>query len=170
MEIACALIDESALLEACEERALPAEELWEEALRALEGIGAGVESERAGEAFFAVQGLRGIHGGEVSGVMAAARRALEGARVAAFLAAAPTRFAAYAGASRERALVSTADLRAFLDPLPVGLLAPRLGLSTRDAAELLATLENPGAAALRRLRHPSSRQVADRFGPAGIGA
>jgi protein ImuB len=170
MRVACALIHESALLEACEERSLPAEDLWEEVLRALEGIGAAVESDRAGEAFFGVQGLRGIHGGDVLGVMAAARRALEGTGVAARLAAAPTRFAAYAAASRGRALVSMADLRAFLDPLPTGLLARRLGLSDRGAAELAATLEKLGIGDLARLRRLSAGQVADRFGLAGSAA
>src|SRR2546430_6143290 len=36
--------------------------IWEHTLRDLEGIGAAVESERAGEAFFGVDGLRGLHG------------------------------------------------------------------------------------------------------------
>ena len=40
-----------------------ADAAWEEALARLEGIGAAVESERAGEAFFALDGLRGICGG-----------------------------------------------------------------------------------------------------------
>ena len=52
-----------------------AAELTEAVARALEGIGAAVESERAGEAFFAVDGLRGLYGGERRGVVAAARRA-----------------------------------------------------------------------------------------------
>ena len=47
--------------------------LWEDVVRGLEGIGADVESERPGEAFFAIDGLRGIHGGEIKGVMQAAR-------------------------------------------------------------------------------------------------
>jgi protein ImuB len=170
MKVACALIDESALLEACEGRSLPAEDLWEEVLRALEGIGAGVESDRVGEAFFGVQGLRGIHGGDVPGVMTAARRALKEAGVAARLAAAPTRFAAYAAAARERPLVSTADLHSFLGPLPVSLLASRLSLSGREAADLLATLEKLGIRNLAALRRLSAGQVADRFGPAGVEA
>ena len=37
---------------------------------ALEAIGAAVESERSGEAFFAVDGLRGIYGGDSAGVLA----------------------------------------------------------------------------------------------------
>jgi protein ImuB len=50
-------------------------ERWDELMERLEGIGAEVESERSGEAFFAVEGLRRIHGGEVAGVVAAARSA-----------------------------------------------------------------------------------------------
>src|ERR1700693_3177879 len=37
---------------------------WEEAARALEGIGASVELERAGLAYFEADGLRGMYGGE----------------------------------------------------------------------------------------------------------
>src|ERR1700760_1067144 len=67
---------------------------WTEAVaRALEGIGAGVESERAGEIFFAVGGLRGLYGGEVAGVTAVARAAV-GAPV--LIGGAPTRTAARA--------------------------------------------------------------------------
>ena len=47
--------------------------VWDRVLLRLEGIGAAVESERAGEAFFAVDGLRGLYGGELEGVLAAAR-------------------------------------------------------------------------------------------------
>jgi len=56
MEVACVLIPDSALADPVE-----AGELTEELLRRLERIGAAVESERAGEAFFALDGLRGIH-------------------------------------------------------------------------------------------------------------
>ena len=45
-------------------------------VRRLEALGAAVESERAGEAFFALDGLRGIHGGDSAGVLAAVRGAL----------------------------------------------------------------------------------------------
>lgn len=52
-------------------------ELGEAMVRGLEGIGAGVEMGRVGEMFFSVGGLRGLYGGEVAGVTAAARRAVE---------------------------------------------------------------------------------------------
>src|ERR687896_1900540 len=50
--------------------------LWGAVLDRLESIGAELESDRAGAAFFDAAGLRGIHGGDVPGVLAAARRAL----------------------------------------------------------------------------------------------
>ena len=49
-------------------------ERWDRLLERLEGIGAAVESERPGEAFFEVDGLLGIHGGDLEGVIAAAGR------------------------------------------------------------------------------------------------
>ena len=73
--------------------------LWHTVLDRLEAIGAEVESDRAGAAFFMAGGLRGIHGGDLAGVLAAARRALgTGAR----LGAAPSRFAAHAAALQAR--------------------------------------------------------------------
>src|SRR3954447_25560931 len=52
--------------------------LWSALLDRLEGIGASVESDRAGQAFFEAGGLTGIHGGHLEGVLAATRRALAG--------------------------------------------------------------------------------------------
>jgi protein ImuB len=51
---------------------------WEGIVVALEGIGAAVESDRPGMAWFDERGLRGLHGGSVEGVITAARRALVG--------------------------------------------------------------------------------------------
>jgi protein ImuB len=73
--------------------------LWNAVLDRLEALGAEVESDRAGAAFFESAGLRGLHGGDLAGVLAAARRALgPGAR----LGAAPSRFAANAAALQAR--------------------------------------------------------------------
>ena len=73
--------------------------LWSVVLDRLEGIGAELESDRAGAAFFVAAGLEGIHGGDLAGVLAAARRALgAGARFGA----APSRFAAHAAALQAR--------------------------------------------------------------------
>src|SRR6478735_11875846 len=49
---------------------------WEHVIAALEGIGAAVESDHPGTAWFDAAGLRTIHGGQVEDVIAAARRAL----------------------------------------------------------------------------------------------
>jgi protein ImuB len=49
---------------------------WERVVAALEGIGAAVESDLPGIAWFEEQGLRSIHGGSVESVITAARRAL----------------------------------------------------------------------------------------------
>jgi protein ImuB len=187
MEVACALIPEPALLEQCEKEERSPDDLWEEVLRGLEETGAAVESERLGEAFFAVDGLRGIHGGDTAGVVAAAREraapakrnAPPGEAAAPFhLATAPTRFAAFAAASRDpRAAtagrepdVSRHALRRFLSALPVSTLVSRLGLPERQAADLTATLERLGIAKLGPLAALSPGRVADRFGPPGLRA
>jgi protein ImuB len=138
--------------------------LWRRALDRLERIGAACESDREGEAFFEADGLRGIHGGGLDGVLVAARTAVgRGAR----LGCAPGRFSAYAAALRARprrsgpVTVSEGAVRAFLAPLPVGLLRSRAGLEhlpellerlgIRTLAELAAL---PGAAVVERFGHP----------------
>ncbi len=73
--------------------------LWNTLLDRLEAIGAQVESDRAGVAYLESDGLRGLHGGDLAGVLSAARRALgPGARFGA----APCRFAAHAAALQVR--------------------------------------------------------------------
>src|SRR5512139_1517405 len=71
-----------------------AERSWDEALRRLEGIGAEVESGRAGEAFFEASGLSGLWGG-IAGVLERARRELGSSTR---LGAGPGRFCAYVAA------------------------------------------------------------------------
>ena len=79
---------------------------WEQTARALEGIGAALELERAGLAYFAADGLRGVYGG-ARGVIAAAREAVRaawaprGGRIAR-VGAGPTRFCALAAALAAR--------------------------------------------------------------------
>src|SRR5436305_4105191 len=73
--------------------------LWRRALERLERIGAVCESDREGEAFFEADGLRGVHGGSLEGVLAATRRAVGRA---ARLGCGPGRFSAYAAALRAR--------------------------------------------------------------------
>jgi protein ImuB len=187
--VACVLIPDFSLRARCDGELDEAAGRWEGLLGRLEGIGAEVESERAGEAFFAVDGLRGIHGGEVGGVLAAAR---EAAGMPARIAAAPNRFAAFAAAglgppqpgepaagpgprsalvvAGGEPVVPPAALRRFLAPLPVATLAPRLGAGEAEAGELLAALKRLGLGTLGRLAALSPGQVADRFGPLGLRA
>ncbi|MFN8162126.1 MAG: hypothetical protein U0R52_13880 [Solirubrobacterales bacterium] len=166
-----------------------ADRLWEAVLTRLEGIGAGVESDRPGEAFFRADGLRAIHGG-TAGTLGAAARA---ARLPVRLAAAPTRFAAYAaaleagartapggsvrrgsGGSVRRGLcapvVPSGSLREFLAPLGVGTLAGRLGPGERDERRLLGDLERLGIGTLGAFAELPAASVADRFGPLGTRA
>jgi protein ImuB len=144
-----------------------AAELTEAMARALEGIGAGVESERSGEIFFAVGGLRGLYGGEVAGVTAVARGAV-GAPV--LIGVAPTRTAARAAAERGEVVVTPERLAHFLAPLPTAVLPDRLGEPRRAAEELVASLERLGIGTLGALRRLSPDQMADRFGPLGLRA
>lgn len=121
-------------------------------VRALEGIGAAVESERVGEAYFALDGLRGLYGGR-AGALAAARRALGGE---ARIGTGPTRFAAYLGA------------RELGDPVPVAVLADRLGALGREGEDFVVALERLGIETLGELARVSTDQVADRFGRLGL--
>jgi nucleotidyltransferase/DNA polymerase involved in DNA repair len=152
-----------------------AAELWEQVLRELEGIGAAVESEQAGEAFFGADGLRGLHGG-TGGALRRARRAVG---MPVRVAAGPSRFAAYAaaihakvprrGSSREP-VVSAAAVRGFLSPLPVSLLGARLDPGGTSGHELVAVLERLGVKTLGMLAELPEDAVADRLGRLGLRA
>jgi protein ImuB len=152
-----------------------AAELWEQTLRELEGIGAAIESEQAGEAFFGADGLRGLHGG-IGGALRQARRAVG---MPVRVAAAPSRFAAYAaaihtkgprrGSSREL-VVGAAAVRGFLSPLPVSLLGARLDPGGTSGHELVAVLERLGVKTLGMLAELPEDSVADRLGRLGLRA
>jgi protein ImuB len=141
--------------------------LWGRVLDRLEAIGAEVESDRAGAAYFEAGGLHGLHGGELSGVLGAAARALgPGARFGA----APCRFAAHAAALRVRPrrgrrahVVPEGEEGGFLAPLPVALLRTRPELQA-----LPETLERLGIRTLGEVAALSSRAVAERFGHPGL--
>ncbi len=151
-----------------------AAERTEVVVRALEAIGAAVESERSGEAFFAVGGLRGIHGGDRAGVLAAAGEALRGALGAdpePRIGVAPTRLAAFAAARLAGGTcVEASGLHAFLAPLRVAILPHRLGAPAAESEALALALERLGIATLGALARLSPDQVADRFGPLGLRA
>ena len=139
---------------------------WDRVLAALEGIGAGVESERAGVACFDASGLLKLHGG-LEGVLGVTRRALG---VPARLGVADTRFAAVAAASRARSRRAevvkgrrTRDpLAAYLAPLPIDLLGTRA-----ETAALPEPLERFGIRTLGELAALPRAALADRFGAAG---
>jgi len=132
-----------------------AAEATEAAVRALEELGAAVESEQAGEAFFAVDGLCGLYGGDSAGVLAAAQRAVgEEWRIAT----GRTRLAAFLAAGE------------WPHPVPVAALRTRLGVSEREADALIDALARLGIGTLSAFSHLSSDQVADRFGPLGLRA
>jgi protein ImuB len=127
-------------------------EATEALVLALERIGAAVESERAGEAFFAIDGLRDLYGGSSEGVLEAARRAsgpgmkmgTGRSRLAAFLAAV-----------------------GWASPAPIDCLRTRLRASPREAEDLIDGLQRLGIATLHNLGRLSPDQVADRFGALG---
>jgi protein ImuB len=149
-----------------------AESSWEEALRRLEGIGAEVESDRAGEAFFEAGGLAGLWGG-IEGVL---RQTWKELGRAARLGVGPGRFCAYV-AARNSAVVPDGAAAEFLDPMPVSMLCGRLGAAqtaTKTAAEstddLPNELERLGISTLGRLAGLPRDAVADRFGRLGLRA
>lgn len=129
-------------------------EATEAMVRALEAIGAGVEPGPR-EAFFAVDGLRSIHGGSSRGVLSAARQATGG------------RWAIATGSSRFAAFLAAGG---WPRPVPVEALRTRLEAPERQAGELIQALERLGISTLRAFVHLTDDQVADRFGPLGLGA
>jgi protein ImuB len=151
-----------------------AERSWEEARRRLEGIGAEVESGRAGEGFFEAGGLSGLWGG-IRGVLERAREELalcEGALsearsnpIQVGLGAGAGRFCAYVAAVRSAGIVGSAS--EFLAPLPVSLLCGRLG---EDGDDLPNELERLGISTLGQLAELPRDAVADRFGRLGLRA
>jgi protein ImuB len=130
-------------------------EATEAMVRALERLGAAVESEQPGEAFFVVDGLHGLYGGDSAGVLAEAQRAVGGGWG---IGTGRTRFAAFLTAGDWPRPVSTAALRM------------RLGCSEPEADELIEALERLGIKTLRAFSLLSADQVADRFGPLGLRA
>ena len=140
-----------------------AEGSWEEALRRLEGIGAEVESDRAGEAFFEAGGLVELWGG-IQGVLKRAREELG----STLLGAGPGRFCSQA-AARHSKVVPEEGGRRFLAPLPVSLLCGRLGKDS-EADDLPNEFERLGISTLGRLAELPRDAVSDRFGRLGLRA
>ncbi len=142
---------------------------WEEVIGALERIGAAVESERPGEAYFEAGGLVRLHGG-IEGVIAAARGAVA---MPARIGVGPSRFCAFAAASRARPgrgarIVQAGAARAFLAPLPVSLLRSRLPAPPVRSADVPAVLERLGIRTLGALAALEAAEASDRFGHSGV--
>src|SRR4051794_12418984 len=148
---------------------------WNAVLDRLESLGTAVESDDPGVAYFETRGVERLHGGHVEGVLAAVRRVLP---ASIRLGVAPSRFAAYAAAVHTRprrtsktgsgsvfknGIVPEGAVRAFLAPLPVGLLRPRPGLE--DLPEMLERL---GIRTLGELAGLPPSAVAERFGHPGL--
>ncbi len=137
-------------------------EAWEDALRALESIGAAVEPAGPGLAYFETDGLRGLHGTRAA-TIAAARRALgRPARIGA----GPTRFCALAAAlavrSRRPLVLDDGEARRWLAARPVSLLGFR-----EQTAMLVEPLTRLGVRTLGELTKLGRPALADRFGEPG---
>jgi protein ImuB len=142
---------------------------WESVVEGLEGIGAAVEPARPGEAYFEAGGLVRLYGGSLEGVIARARRELG---MPTRIGAGPSRFCAFAAASRARPgraarIVPEGVARAFLAPLPVSLLRSRLPAPPVRAADVPAVLERLGIRTLGALAALGADEAADRFGLPG---
>ena len=138
-------------------------ETWERVMCALESIGAAVEDERPGLAYFEADGLRGLHGTDAA-TIAAAQRALDRpARVGA----GPTRFCALAAAlavrSRRPLVLDGKGARRWLFGRPVGLLGFR-----GETEALLEPLDRLGVRTLGELVRLGRPELADRFGAPGV--
>jgi protein ImuB len=146
-------------------------EAWESTLRALESIGAAVESERPGLACFDAGELRALHGSDAA-TLAAARMALASASPVGRprVGAAPKRFCALAAAlvvrsRRPFVLDDDRDARRWLAGRPVELLGYR-----ERTEPLLEPLQRLGVRTLGALARLSRAALADRFGAAGVEA
>lgn len=146
-----------------------AERGWEHVLRALEGIGAEVESdpEKPGTLFFEADGLARLHRG-LGGVIAAARDAI-GRPVR--IGVAGSRFVARAAARtarprKPRIIGSDLERREFLANAPVAW----LGMHSDACAELANTLQKLGIETLGEYAVLRRAQIAERFGRVGLTA
>jgi protein ImuB len=146
-----------------------AEAVWEGFLGRLESIGAEVESERNGEAFFLADGIERLHGGLDGVIRRASRRLGPAVRIAA----APTRLAAFAAAHRSgegAPVIPPERLQENLDALPVTILNGRLGGPEAACRRMTSSLVRLGIHRLGSLREISRDAIADRFGDLGIEA
>jgi nucleotidyltransferase/DNA polymerase involved in DNA repair len=150
-----------------------AESVWEGFLNRIESIGAEVESERDGEAFFHADGIERLHGGLDGVIDLVSKRLGPAVRIGA----APTRLAAFAAAHRSRRqaddkafIIAPEQLQQSLDSLPVTILNGRLGGPEAACRRMTSSLVRLGIHRLGSLREISRDGIADRFGELGIEA
>lgn len=150
-----------------------AETVWQEYLTRIESIGAGVESERHGEAFFLADGIERLHGG-LDGII---RMLSSQLGPAVRIGVAPSRLAAYAaahrsgrGKSKGALIVAPEQLQESLDSLPVMILNGRLGGPEAACRRMTSSLTRLGIHRLGGLREIPRDAIADRFGDLGIEA
>jgi len=143
------------------------EAAWETVLTSLEGIGAEVEAPKAGEAFFDLEPLIRMYGGQAEALdevfLAVGGRALIGAgptRLAAVTTAAPT--------VEELEIITVEGVGEHLRDLPVDLLRERIPKGRKS--RMFETLGRLGIATLGELKSLSTDAVADRFGEVGLEA
>jgi len=170
--------------------------LWHEVLDRIERIGGAPESECAGAAFFEADGLRGIHGGDLGGVLAATRRSLDSSRRAksepikdagrspwwakgeaedaegrsfsARLGAGPARFAAYCAAREARPRRAPVVIEQRDATHFLAQLPAALLRSRPELGALPDVLDRLGVHTLGELAALPSRAVAERFGHPGL--
>jgi protein ImuB len=127
---------------------------WERVVAALEGIGAAVEFEKPGIAWFEERGLRRLHGGSVESVIATARTALTGGprrgagRGAESAGGAAPGAGAQIGAARAGGTAPGAGAR--IGAAPAGGTAPGAGVRIGAAASRFAALAAAHRARARR--------------------
>lgn len=151
-----------------------AAQIWEAVLTRIESTGAGVESERDGEAFFDAAGVQRLHGG-LEGVLDATRAKL-GSNF--LVAAASTRLAALAMAGDQpvdelpgrRRVLPPEETAAFLSTLPLAILLDRLPAPDRETRQMLEAMRRLGLRTLGDLAALPVDAVADRFGSTGLNA
>ncbi|MBK5110944.1 MAG: hypothetical protein JJE10_06180 [Thermoleophilia bacterium] len=147
-----------------------AESIREAVLARLEGIGAGVEPGRHGEAFFSAGQLERLYG-SLDRVLTAAA---EGLGPSARIGAGPTRLAAYSATRQsdtpQGQVVPPERLREYLGALPVTILGDRLSGAEAKNRRLVTSLLKLGINHLEGLADLPGDAVADRFGPLGTEA
>jgi protein ImuB len=145
-------------------------EAWESTLCALESMGAAVETEQPGLAYFDARELRALNGSDAA-TLAAAGRACRpvGGGARPRMGAGPTRFCALAAAlaarSRRPLVIDERDAQRWLSGRPVELLGYRA-----RTEPLLEPLQRLGVRTLGVLAHLGRDALADRFGAAGVEA